>query len=80
MAPDLNLARACWMEFAEMGRRSADSDEPGALDAAALEEVRREVRTGLAEGLAPLRQFVDAVQKTMLKAIDTSERIRRRVR
>jgi hypothetical protein len=52
--------------------RAAESD-PEALDPETLSLLRQEVRTGVAEGFAPLRQVTAAFESIMKKAIETSD-------
>jgi len=49
-----------------------------ALDAATVEALRREVRAGVAEALAPLARLADALQQTMSKATETVAALQKR--
>jgi hypothetical protein len=46
-------------------------------DSASLEAARLEIRAGVRDGLEPLRQLVAAMERTMRKAIEVGEHLRK---
>lgn len=76
----LDTRRPSDEELAQLVREAKGG--PDAIDPESLEEIRREIRAGVAEGLAPLREATEGFASFVRKVTETAEALekRRRVR